>query len=54
MTNSTHEDAFGRLLDTLYFGALDQRDKGDKFERLMRFYLMTDPAWASQFSHVWL
>lgn len=54
MTSSTHEDAFGRLLDALYFGALDERDKGDKFERLMRSYLMTDPAWASQFSHVWL
>src|SRR5699024_9837442 len=54
MTTSAHEDAFGRLLDTLYFGALDERDKGNKFERLMRSYLMTDPAWASQFSHVWL
>jgi predicted helicase len=54
MTTSAHEDAFGRLLDALYFGALDERDKGDKFERLMRSYLMTDPAWASQFSHVWL
>lgn len=54
MTTSAHEDAFGQLLDALYFGALDERDKGDKFERLMRSYLMTDPAWASQFSHVWL
>lgn len=54
MTSSVHEDAFGRLLDSLYYGALDERDKGDKFERLMRSYLMTDPAWTSQFSHVWL
>lgn len=52
--SSAQEDAFGRLLDTLYFGGLDERDKGDKFERLMRAYLMTDPAWASQFSSVWL
>lgn len=54
MNSSSHEDAFGKLLDRLYFGALDQRDKGNKFERLMRSYLMTDPAWASQFTHVWL
>ena len=54
MTSSTHEDAFGNLLDSLYFGALDERDKGDKFERLRRSYLMTDPAWASQFTDVWL
>lgn len=54
MTSSVHEDAFGRLLDSLYYGALDERDKGDKFERLMRSYLMTDPTWTSQFSHVWL
>lgn len=52
--NSPSEDAFGALLDTFYFGALDERDKGDKFERLMRSYFMTDPAWASQFSQVWL
>ncbi|WP_319023333.1 DEAD/DEAH box helicase [Kocuria marina] len=47
----TH-DAFGELLDKLYYGALDTRDRGDKFERLMRSYLLTDRAYS--FSKVWL
>ena len=52
-TESPAEDAFGNLLDTLYYGSLDERDKGTKFERLIRSYLMTDPAYASQFDEVW-
>lgn len=51
---ATSSEAFERLLDTLFYGGLDQRDKGDKFERLIRSYLLTDPEWASQFSDVWL
>lgn len=51
---TTSSEAFEHLLDTLFYGGLDQRDKGDKFERLMRSYLLTDPEWASQFSDVWL
>jgi hypothetical protein len=31
------------LLDDLHAGALDERDKGDKFEQLIRGYLTTDP-----------
>lgn len=46
------QDAFGELLDKLYYGALDTRDRGDKFERLMRSYLLTDQAYS--FSKVWL
>ncbi|MDT0120851.1 type ISP restriction/modification enzyme [Kocuria sp. PD6] len=46
------QDAFGELLDKLYYGALDTRDRGDKFERLMRSYLLTDRAYS--FSKVWL
>lgn len=51
---TTSSEAFERLLDKLFYGGLDPRDKGDKFERLMRSYLLTDPEWASQFSDVWL
>jgi predicted helicase len=32
----------------------DERDKGDKFERLMAAYLRTDVTWSDRFSHVWL
>jgi len=31
-----------------------QRDKGDRFERLMQAYLQTDPKYANLFSNVWL
>lgn len=34
--------------------AFSERDKGDKFERLMQAYLQTDPAYADRFKHVWL
>ncbi|MEP6817702.1 MAG: hypothetical protein ABI873_19365 [Marmoricola sp.] len=42
------------VLDQLRGTALDQRDKGDKFERLMQGYFRTDPEWALQFGDVWL
>lgn len=34
--------------------ALSERDKGDKFERLMQAYLQTDPRYAALFKNVWL
>lgn len=54
MSRTTDNDAFGRLLDRLYYNALDEKDKGSKFERLMRSYFMTDPLYASDFTKVWL
>lgn len=42
------------ILDELRASALDERDKGEKFERLMQGYFRTDPEWALQFSEVWL
>ncbi|WP_235737741.1 DEAD/DEAH box helicase [Nocardioides alcanivorans] len=42
------------LLDQLRSTALDERDKGDRFERLVRSYLLTDPEWTAKFSDVWL
>src|SRR3954469_11246712 len=41
-------------LAELRASALDERDKGDKFERLMQGYFRSDPQWAQQFSDVWL
>jgi hypothetical protein len=32
----------------------DERDTGDKFERLMAAYLRTDVSWSDRFSDVWL
>lgn len=34
--------------------AFSERDKGDRFERLMQAYLQTDPKYASKFKKVWL
>jgi predicted helicase len=42
------------ILDELRASALDERDKGEKFERLMQGYFRTDPEWALQFSDVWM
>ena len=42
------------VLDRLREDALDERDKGSKFEQLIRAYLTTDPEWTARFSDVWL
>ncbi len=34
--------------------AFNERDKGDRFERLMKAYLLTDPRYAYKFKKVWL
>ena len=41
------------ILDQLYFSATDERDKGDKFERLMLQFFKTDLQWSDRFSDVW-
>jgi predicted helicase len=45
---STLED----ILDQLYFSATDERDKGDKFERLMLQFFKTDLQWSERFAGV--
>ncbi len=47
---STIHDVLGELRAA----SLDERDKGDKFERLIKAYLTTDPEWTARFSNVWL
>ena len=49
MTVSIHE-----LLGHLRSTALDERDKGDKFERLIKAFLKSDREWSSKFSDMWL
>ncbi|WP_409332028.1 DEAD/DEAH box helicase [Trujillonella humicola] len=41
-------------MDQLREDALDERDKGSKFEQLIRAYLTTDPEWTARFSNVWM
>lgn len=46
--------SFTRILDTYRAHAFHERDKGDRFERLMQAYLKTDPKYAHLFNNVWL
>ncbi|WNB86450.1 DEAD/DEAH box helicase family protein [Cellulomonas sp. ATA003] len=42
------------ILDKLYYSATDERDKGDKFERLMLQFFKTDLQWSERFADVWM
>lgn len=46
--------SFQSVLATFRKYALSERDKGDKFERLIQAYLQTDPRYADLFTNVWL
>jgi predicted helicase len=41
------------ILAELRTQATDERDKGDRFERLMVAFLTTDPLYAHRYAHVW-
>lgn len=46
--------SFLKILEEYRKIAFSERDKGDRFERLMQAYLQTDPKYASKFKNVWL
>ncbi|MBX3002773.1 MAG: DEAD/DEAH box helicase [Anaerolineales bacterium] len=46
--------SFKSILDKYQKLAFSKRDKGDRFERLMQAYLLTDRTYADRFSKVWL
>ena len=46
--------AFQRVLEKFRKFAFSERDKGDRFERLMQTYLQTDPKYAYTFKYVWM
>ena len=45
---------FQSVLDKYRKISFSERDKGDRFERLMQAYLQTDPKYAYRFKNVWL
>lgn len=45
---------FDKLLDKYRRISFSERDKGNRFERLMQAYLQTDPKYANLFKKVWL
>ena len=46
--------SFNKILDKYRSKSFSERDKGDRFERLMQAYLRTDPKYAYKFKKVWL
>ncbi|MBC3538367.1 DEAD/DEAH box helicase [Rufibacter sediminis] len=46
--------SFQKILDKYRRVAFSERDKGERFERLMQAYLKTDPKYAYLFQKVWL
>ena len=49
-----HIMTFQSILTKYRKNAFSERDKGDRFERLMQAYLKTDPQYAYRFKNVWL
>ena len=45
---------FNKILEKYRKKAFSERDKGDRFERLMQAYLQTDPKYSYQFKNVWM
>ena len=50
----SNNNPFQKILNTFRKEAFSERDKGDKFERLMQAYLQTDPTYADKFKNVWM
>lgn len=46
--------SFKSVLEKYRKISFSEKDKGDRFERLMQAYLMTDPKYSHQFKTVWL
>ena len=45
---------FKQILEKYRQFSFSERDKGDRFERLMQAYLLTDPQYATILKHVWM
>lgn len=46
--------SFSSILSNYRKISHSERDKGDRFEKLMKGYLLTDPQYSSRFSKVWM
>lgn len=52
--DTKHVATIESVLAALRVGARTNRELGDRFERLMRAYLLADPLYAERFEQVWL
>lgn len=46
--------SFNKILEKYRKISFSEKDKGERFERLMQAYLQTDPQYSNQFKKVWL
>lgn len=46
--------SFDTILNSFRQSSFSERDKGDRFERLIQMYLQTDPNYSYRFKNVWL
>jgi len=51
---STVQNAFDSIISKYRTESFSERDKGDRFEKLIKAYLLTKPEYRSQLSDVWL
>ncbi|MFN0290028.1 DEAD/DEAH box helicase [Pedobacter helvus] len=47
-------NSFRFILDKYRKNSFSQKDKGERFERLMKAYLLTDPKYSHKFKKIWL
>ncbi|MEJ7559859.1 MAG: DEAD/DEAH box helicase family protein [Pedobacter sp.] len=47
-------NSFRLILDKYRKISFSQKDKGERFERLMKAYLLTDPKYSNKFKKIWL
>ena len=52
--SGAYKSTFTRILDKYRAESVTEREKGNKFELLMKRYLQTDPIYASSLTNVWL
>lgn len=46
--------SFPSILDKYRTKSINLQQQGERFERLMHAYLLSDPMYSPQFSHVWM
>lgn len=52
--SGAYKSTFSRILDKYRTESVTEREKGNKFEMLMKRYLQTDPIYANSLTNVWL
>ncbi len=51
---TSSQSVFDKIIDKYRKESFSERDKGDRFEKLMKAYLLTKPEYKTQLSDVWL